>query len=270
MISAIKYEKETVEQFPFSHYVYKTTDDQELGLIIAYPQIKPNACILFIHGGGWRSGTYERLQPHAQYAALNGAVGVSISYRLINEENGTDVRDGLLDCIDALEFVRRTLFQRYGEQLYVIAAGDSAGGYYAAALGCEKIIDRVKKGVKRVDFVADLNGITDLTGKWNYAVSENHLDEKSKNDIDKDYSPIYNIGINDAPVLIIHGDKDKTVALSDAVDYHNALIKTGIKSELKILEGAAHAFILFDYRHENAYVAEILQWVITYLLSKGI
>lgn len=109
--------------------------DQKLDMIVCYPKLEsPKGCILFIHGGGWKSDSCERLKLHAQYAAQNGAIGISISYRLLDENSCTDIRDGLADCVDALTYVRALCNERY-QNLRMIAVGDSAGGYYAACLG---------------------------------------------------------------------------------------------------------------------------------------
>ena len=75
---------------------------------------------------------------------------------------------------------------------------------------------------------------------------------------------------NDAPVLILHGDQDKTVELSDSRAYKNALEQRGVKTELCILEGAAHAFILFDYRHDNDYVGKVIESIFVWISEKNI
>ena len=261
---------EEIKNIGYDRQVYKNIGEEKLDLIIAYPKEKtPKSCVFFIHGGGWKSDTWERLKPHALYAASKGCVGVSISYRLMSEGADTDVRNGLEDCIDALAFVRRECEKKYGKLNY-IAVGDSAGGYYAVCLGCRKILDRVRKGVKGADYVIDLNGIVDLCGKWSYGIKMNKNDNLSRQEIEMSFSPLYQVSKNDAPVLIMHGDKDKTVELSNSQAYKDALEQHGVKSELCILEGAAHAFILFDYRHDNDYVGKVIESIFVWLSEKNI
>lgn len=257
-----------VGQMNFERYEYKKVNGQTLSLIISYPEAQnPKGCMIFIHGGGWERETLDRLKPHALYAAQNGAVGVSISYRLLDDAMETDVRDGLEDCIDALEFVRKKCERRYGK-IYYTAVGDSAGGYYAACLGCRSIVERVRKGVFGCDFVVDLNGIVDLTGKWNFGIRMKTADILTRQETAYLFSPLYQVCKGDAPVLIVHGDRDETVALSDSESYERTLKKQGVEAELQILSGAKHAFILFDYQHENTYVAERLREVLQYLSYK--
>lgn len=265
MEKILPYNKDCVAKIQTTRYVYKRVNGQELALEVAYPNsTTPTACIMFIHGGGWRNESLKRLLPHAQYAAQNGMVGVSISYRFIDEEKEIDVRDGLADCLDALAFIRRLCQETYGD-LRIIAAGDSAGGYYAACLGCKQLIARISVDAERVDCVVDWNGIVDLTSKWSYGIIKKSADEQDKAELEKQYSPLYAISKGDAPVYIVHGDKDKTVALTDAIAYQKALLASGVQCQLQILQGAMHAFILFDYHHENEYVASVLKDTLLWL-----
>ena len=239
--------------------VYKSINGQNLEYAICYPEIEPKGVALFIHGGGWRSDDLNRLLPHAKYAAFCGAVGVSVDYRLNGET--TDVRDGLKDCADALNHIRKTVREKYGKDLQITALGDSAGGYYAVCSGSQKVLSLADENAKIVDFVVDLNGIVDLTGKWSCGIK---TDEQTA----KKYSPLYNVAKGDAPVLIMHGDEDKTVDIADAFAYEKALKEKGVECETRIIHGAAHAFILFDYRRDNKLVAETLRFVIKKLFEK--
>lgn len=255
-----------VNAYPYAREAISAADGAPLEVLIAYPEGTPKSILLFIHGGGWRSDSCERMLPHIRYAALCGAVGVSASYRLLSEK--TDVRDGLKDCLAVLDFVRTLCRERYGE-LPVVALGDSAGGYYAACLGCRKLVSKIRCGAERADFVVDWNGITDLTGKWSYGIVQKPSDESEKEQTEREFSPLYAAAEGDAPVLIMHGDRDKTVPLSDAYAYRDALDEAGVPAQLCVLEGAAHAFILFGYHHDDGYVASVLRAVFAYLAEKN-
>lgn len=254
------YDNEKLNRIKDEKVVYKTVDGTNLGLAICYPETEPNCVMLFIHGGGWHGDDLNRLLPHAKYAAVCGAVGVSIDYRL-NGDN-TDVRDGLCDCAAALTKVRELVSEKYKKPLKTVAIGDSAGGYYAVCLGNQKVLSLADKNAKIVDYVVDLNGIVDLTGKWNYGIRDKSAAQS--------YSPLFNVSRGDSPVLIMHGDEDKTVDIADALAYKKALKEKGVECETKILRGAAHAFILFNYRHDNAFVAKTLQEIMQYFKDKNL
>ena len=256
----MKVDKERLENTQPLRFSYRTENGQELFYYAFFPSIVPKACVVCIHGGGWTSDSAKRLFPQAAYFAEQGAVGISVEYRLNSEK--TDVRNGLHDCVSALKAIRKMLFQRYGKEMPVVSFGDSAGGYYAVCLGNREIVKRIDENMPIVDYVVDLNGIVDLTGKWSYGLSST-LQENLQG-----YSPLFNVSMGDAPTLIMHGDQDKTVDLEDAKRYSEALQKKGVSHDLKILAGAAHAFILFDYRHDNIFVGATLAWICGYLKGK--
>ncbi len=246
----ISFNKQQALYVNFQEINYSKNTD--LTMIIAYPVTTPVACLLFVHGGAWKGGDADMFRRHIGYATNFGFVGVSINYRLNNGD--CDIRDGLKDCTEALFTVRRIIYEKYKKHLKIVALGDSAGGYYAVCLGSQKTLSLVNENAKIVDFVVDFNGIVDLTGKWRYGINAD--DETARK-----YSPLYNVTKGDAPVLIMHGDEDKTVDIADAFAYEKALKEKGVECETQIIRGAAHAFILFDYRRDNELVAETLQFV---------
>lgn len=244
-------------------FIYTTKKEHQLAYYAFFPKSVPRSCVICIHGGGWQSDSAERLFKHAEYFAENGAVGISIEYRLNSAD--TDVRDGLYDCTIALMTIRKMLLEKYGKVFKIIAFGDSAGGYYACCLGNKRILEIVNPNVNCVDFVVDLNGIVDLTGKWSYGIFS--YENKSLLHL---YSPLWNVSDSDAPTLIMHGSRDKTVDIFDSIRYAEALEMHGIAHDFYIIDGAAHAFILFDYTHDNLFVFKQLERIAEYLKSKSI
>lgn len=252
--------KERLENTQPLRFTYSTENGQVMDYYAFFPSVEPKGCVVCIHGGAWTSDSAKRLFPQAAFFAEQGAVGISIEYRL-NGEN-TDVRNGLYDCISGVKAIREMILQRYGKALLLVSFGDSAGGYYAVCLGNQHIVKRMDVDAQIVDFVVDLNGIIDLTQKWSCGLSNASQKEM------RAYSPLFNVSKQDAPTLIMHGDQDKTVALEDAQRYHKALKEKGVACDFEILPGAAHAFILFDYRHDNTFVGDTLAWICEYLKVK--
>jgi len=67
--------------------MYKSVGGNGLRLLFVKPDDwRPEdrrPAIIWIHGGGWSGGQPEQFVPHCRYAALRGAVGFSVEYRLI-------------------------------------------------------------------------------------------------------------------------------------------------------------------------------------------
>ncbi|MEO1974213.1 MAG: prolyl oligopeptidase family serine peptidase, partial [Pirellulaceae bacterium] len=57
-----------------------------------------------------------------------------------------------------------------------------------------------------------------------------------------DYSPILHVSADDPPTLLIHGDKDRLVGLSNSTKILAEFKKEKVTSELIVLEGAGHGF----------------------------
>jgi len=57
-----------------------------------------------------------------------------------------------------------------------------------------------------------------------------------------DVSPLLNASADDAPALMIHGDKDVLVPLWHSEKMHEAFEEKGVPSDLLVIEGAAHGF----------------------------
>jgi predicted peptidase len=98
--------------------------------------------LLWMHGGGFLGGVRDSKYniELVQYAAQNGFIGISISYRLLRK--GTDtgfgcncpretkletIKQAVLDYLDAALFVVNNAEKLNADSNYIIAAGSSAG-----------------------------------------------------------------------------------------------------------------------------------------------
>ena len=73
------------------------------------------------------------------------------------------------------------------------------------------------------------------------------LSEEQRADLERrlaeSANPIAYITNDDPPFLIMHGDQDPLVPLSQSRLLHEALEKGGVKSNLYIVKGAGHGFV---------------------------
>ena len=87
----MKVNKERLEKIQPMRFSYPTENGQELFYYAFFPSIEPKGCVVCIHGGGWTSDSAKRLFPQAAYFAEQGAVGISVEYRLNSETTEKDL-----------------------------------------------------------------------------------------------------------------------------------------------------------------------------------
>jgi len=85
-------------------------------------------------------------------------------------------------------------------------------------------------------------------------------------DVDQapDYSPLLHISNDDPPTLLIHGDRDDFIPLTNSQQMYAKLRENGVPSELIVLEGAGH---LFDGEHALRARREAAEWFVKYLVN---
>jgi dipeptidyl aminopeptidase/acylaminoacyl peptidase len=73
----------------------------------------------------------------------------------------------------------------------------------------------------------------------------------------KVYSPITYVGRDDAPALIVHGDRDTTVPIEQGKSMYQALVNAGVEARFVTIEGAGHGFMGNDAARANR---EMVHW----------
>ena len=245
--------------------IYKKRDGVELELLVVKPPDWAEGdrmpAIVWIHGGGWRSGHPEMFLPHAEYFSRRGAVSVSVTYRLIEPEPMIEgkitVETCLEDCKSAIRYIREHASELGIDPERIAAIGDSAGGHLATALatvsGCENPHeDETISSVPNA--VVNLNGITDLTITFpNIPLQyEKETEEEGQRYMNryeqaKCLSPVFQVRSGLPPMLHLHGVQDRTVEPHQSIRMHQALLASGNRSELILYPQTKHAFILYQY-----------------------
>lgn len=222
--------------------------------------------VIYYHGGGWVRGdkATERERNIGGKLAAAGYVFVSVNYVLGPRAWPAN----LLDCKNAVRFVRQHA-ARYGIDPDRIAAmGTSAGGHLAMMVGyttdhAEFEPTAPYAGVSsRVAAVVDFYGMTNLltrrqvesdgtpTGQF----MDSHAPEvlgvtRTENPARwRAASPVTHVTKNSPPTLIVHGLADATVDYIQAVELANVLRARGVAHELRLLEGIGHMFYLDDWK----------------------
>lgn len=231
--------------------VYARRGGEDLRFDVVKPRARKKKLplLVFIHGGGWSTGTKERGIFPLVYFARQGFVGASIEYRLAPRHT---FPVQVQDVKAAIQFFR-THDSSLGIDPNKIAVwGQSAGGHLAAMAGTtagNRMFD-MPGASTRVQAVIDWNGPTDfLADPKSLKVVEptaNGINRfvggalKDRKRIAKLANPIRYVSKGDAPFLIVQGTADREVIPSQSAILHQALIKHGVPSELILLKGEDH------------------------------
>lgn len=209
---------------------------------------KPNATLVYIHGGGWASGYSKEQYQHWFLPFLH------MGWNIVNVEYRSSAialaPAAVEDCLCALRWVYKNARQYNIDTTRLVTMGHSAGGHLALTTGmipASAELDRQCPGKEELRVAAIVNwfGITDVADvtdgpniqtyamKW-FAAMPNRREGAKR------VSPMTYVRSGQPPVISIHGDADTTVPYSHAVQLHEALNKVKVSNELITIKGGKH------------------------------
>ncbi|MEO0447135.1 MAG: alpha/beta fold hydrolase [Verrucomicrobiota bacterium] len=221
---------------------------------------KPLPLLVFIHGGGWQSGSKDgagrRLAPFLESGHYAGA---SIGYRLTDEATWPSQ---IHDCKAALRWLRAHAAQYHLDPDRVAVWGTSAGGHLVAMLGVTHEVDGLEGELgshddedSSVQAVINFFGPSELHTMNDDEDYPSTMDHNAPNspesklvggpiqenlEISRNASPLSHVSEDDAPTLIVHGTKDPLVPFPQSLQLDERLDDAGVSSTLITVEGAGH------------------------------
>ena len=215
--------------------------------------------IVMIHGGGWVGGTKRqgREVRNGQVLASQGYVCIDIEYTLATDDNPS-WRQALLDCKNAVKFLRRYAYRYNVDEKKIAVMGGSAGGHLALMVAFTGDDDRYKTGLydnysDKVCAVVDLYGITNLLIRDELKTNNERFigyGLKERPDLWVEASPYFAVHEDIPPVMIFHGTKDAVVDVKQSISLAGKLKRMNLKHEAIIVDGAEHSFT-FDSTTTN-------------------
>jgi acetyl esterase/lipase len=232
-------------------YVTGAGRSRSLDLYLPDVRTNPRPLMIWIHGGGWRSG--DKSAPPGLGILTRGYVVASINYRLSSE---APFPAQIFDCKAAVRFLRFHA-RDYGISPDRIGVwGDSAGGQLASLLGttngCREYegTEGVIGPSSNVQAVCDWFGPSDFqaaddwTGPGGTAVNllfGGSVATQSR--LARFASPADQIGKGPlAPFLIMHGNQDRYVPLHQSQEFYQRLTAAGAKVRFVIIPNAGHGY----------------------------
>jgi acetyl esterase/lipase len=220
----------------------------------------PAPVLLFVHGGGWEGGSKDG--PMAQRMVGRGYAVASIDYRF---SQVAVFPAQLHDCKAAVRWLRAHAKEYNLDSGRIGAWGDSAGGHLVALLGTTGGVKELEGDGGNLDQSSRVQAVCDWFGPTDFAATCDRLRTDPPPQLNKDEtyavgvisrllggplrdnrekaaaaSPITYVAKDAPPFLIMHGDKDPLVALSQSETFAAALKKAGADVTLKVFAGAGH------------------------------
>jgi len=197
---------------------------QKLDLFVPSNDDKPMPLVIYIHGGGWQSGSKVggSLSLVKPLVEKNFAVA-SINYRLSGEAK---FPAQIQDVFCAIRFLRQRAPEYDVNTSKIGLIGISAGGHLAALAANASDQPTFTQGAyqetsSRVQAAISMSGVLDLQdsslGKYTNTNLDKLLVGTSYNRLTA--SPSNYLEAGDPSQLVIYGTKDKTVAPSQSVNY---------------------------------------------------
>jgi acetyl esterase/lipase len=219
---------------------YKNLNGKSLQLDIYKPadsKGKP-PLLVFIHGGGWKSGERSDYLVYLVAFAKRGYMTATVSYRLVRDASYPACIEDICDAVNWF-FENGDTYGYDPDRIALI--GGSAGAHLAllAAYGWANPATPVdsaelNSGSRRIKAVVDIYGPVDLTTE--YAKIQPMVEGlmafsyNERPDLYYEASPINYVDGNDPPTLIFHGTSDELVPVSQSDMLKAKLDSLGVPS----------------------------------------
>jgi acetyl esterase/lipase len=265
-------------------------------LMDVYRPAAPNGFgVLQIHGAGWHSAMGYDAQPlkAGNVGDWRGAlVGAGYTVFAINTRQAPQFRypAAVEDAQRAVRFVRAHATDFAVDPVRIGVVGQSAGGHLALLLGAldgdgvADDSDPVNKQSAKVQTViamaapsdfahfATSQGLSAASSFLGIRIDRAYPDGSAEARIVRQASPVSHATRDDAPVLLLHGDKDETVPFSQSELMQSALEQAGATVTLIRIVGGSHAFPGEATKHPEwpNITGEIIRWLDQHLKVKTV
>jgi acetyl esterase/lipase len=213
--------------------------------------------IVFVHGGGWRTGVRENFAPMAIRMAERGYAAATVSYRLSPE---APYPAAIHDVKAALRWMRAHAGQYGIDPARLAVAGGSAGGQIASLAGVTNGVGRFDPDAGAVSSAAqaivNIDGLSDFTSEAARKYEDDPAKQPSsagawfggryaeKEALWREASPTFYVNAATPPILFIgSGQARFSVGREEMMAKMDA---AGVPSRVVLLPDTPHSFWLFD------------------------
>lgn len=210
----------------------------------------PFPVLVFIHGGGWSSGSSKTHRKLGFRFAAAGLLVFNVNYRLAPEHPYPAGHD---DCKLAVAWVRENAEEYGGDVDRLALAGDSAGGLIASSIAVHdehetapiKALALIYPALELESYPATIEafpeGLPNVT-KWLF---EGFLPEEYRNSLSDPWLSPINAAEKFPSTVMLYSPRDLSVVVGcEALP--PKLEAAGITHEAIVLEGLPHGFLQLD------------------------
>ncbi|MBI3451681.1 MAG: alpha/beta hydrolase [Rhodospirillales bacterium] len=211
--------------------------------------------VVYLHGGGWISGTPDAYDPLCRALAHHSkAVVISVDYPLAPEH---PFPESLMACRAAINWIRRNAVAFGGDPAQVAIAGDSAGANLAAAAALDLGQD---DGLPPVAHLALIYPILDARmntasyhafAEGNYLTAASmtrywdlYIGDQTRDRTHPDISPGLAVDVSALPATTILAAECDPLR-DEALAFVARLAKGGVEVTLRSWPGVIHGFLRF-------------------------
>ncbi len=259
---------------------YASVDDHRLLLDLYLPERVEGAPLLvWVHGGAWRAGSKSRMPLEA--LVKDGWAIASVDYRLTPVAR---FPAQVHDIKAAVRFLRAKAADYGFDTERIAVAGNSAGGHLAALVGTtnghkdlEGSVGRHLEESSNVQATVSFYGASNLTSILNQSTPHGlgvripalqlllGGQPEDKTEIARLASPIFHVDPSDPPLLLIHGDQDPQMPISQSHELDGRYKELGLSVQFEVVHGAVHGGPEF---YDEIRLPMIKKFLKTYMLLK--
>lgn len=219
----------------------------------------PLPIVVFIHGGGWRSGDPHDYRFIARALVPEGYAVVLAGYRLYPKAQYPGM---LEDGAAALRWVADNAAAQGGDPQRIVLMGHSAGAYNAVMLG----LDQRWLAARGLSASA-LRGVIGLAGPYDFYPFDSAATKLSfgKAPDPEETQPVAHARAGGPPLLLVHGTADTRVRPRNSVGLARTMTRAGAPTQAVLLDGVTHEGLIMLFARPFSRDPRALEAVLPFL-----
>ena len=255
--------------------VFGGVDGQKLALDLYLPAKQRPPLIVWVHGGGWGSGSKSDMP--LGHLVPEGFAIASVDYRL---SGVAPFPAQAHDIKAAIRFLRAHASELGVNAERIAIGGGSAGGHLAQLVGVTNGNRELEGANGATEASSDVQAIVSFYGMSDFTTilqqsTPHGLNVRvpalqallggqpsEKPDLARLASPVFYVNAKSPPLLLIHGDEDPQAPFEQSREMEAAYRKAGARVQFEVVRGGGHGGDKFFDDKRIALVTQFLSEVI--------